>query len=108
MLGWKEQPVQNICFISVSDGSFCSKQVPREESIAEVRDRYMDINGHAASYNWKALKWQGSEVFAMLCTAGLVVQESIANTQQSLLTAVIHADGFGRGQHESHTGREWH
>lgn len=31
-------------------------QVPKEESIAEIRDRYMDINSHAASYNWKALK----------------------------------------------------
>lgn len=30
-------------------------QVPKEESIAEIRDRYMDINSHAASYNWKAL-----------------------------------------------------
>ena len=58
----QEQPVQNICLVTISDGSFCSEQVPREESIAEVRDRYMDINGHAASYNWKALKWQGSEV----------------------------------------------
>ncbi|KAL3155205.1 hypothetical protein ABBQ32_013145 [Trebouxia sp. C0010 RCD-2024] len=31
-------------------------EVPKEESIAEIRDRYMDINSHAASYNWKALK----------------------------------------------------
>ena len=31
-------------------------QVPKEESIAEIRDRYMDINSHAMSYNWKALK----------------------------------------------------
>ena len=30
--------------------------MPKEESIAEIRDRYMDINSHAASYNWKALK----------------------------------------------------
>lgn len=37
-------------------GNSVQVQVPKEESIAEIRDRYMDINSHAASYNWKALK----------------------------------------------------
>lgn len=43
-------------------------QVPKEESIAEIRDRYMDINSHAASYNWKALKSSpGSDQVKLSC-----------------------------------------
>ncbi|KAL0022828.1 hypothetical protein WJX79_005008 [Trebouxia sp. C0005] len=47
------------CLIRVMNmltGSEDFLEVPKEESIAEIRDRYLDINSHAASYNWKALK----------------------------------------------------
>ena len=45
-------------------------QVPKEESIAEIRDRYLDINSHAASYNWKALK-TNSITSEVCCLKGL-------------------------------------
>ncbi len=46
--------------------------MPKEESIAEIRDRYMDINSHAASYNWKALKSNpGSDEVWMIADAVL-------------------------------------
>lgn len=30
-------------------------EVPSEETIAEIRERYSDLNAHANSYTWKAL-----------------------------------------------------
>ena len=30
-------------------------EVPGEESLGEIRSRYLDLNAHAASYTWKAL-----------------------------------------------------
>lgn len=33
-------------------------EVPSEETIAEIRERYLDINAHAKSYTWRALKKQ--------------------------------------------------
>ena len=36
--------------------------VASEESIAEIRDRYMEYNRHAASYTWKKLSEEGKFV----------------------------------------------
>ena len=56
-----------ICTSKAATGSGVL-QVPKEESIAEIRDRYMDINSHAASYNWKALKSSpGSDQVQLSC-----------------------------------------
>jgi hypothetical protein len=30
-------------------------EVPSEETIGEIRERYLDLNWHAKSYTWKAL-----------------------------------------------------
>jgi hypothetical protein len=30
-------------------------EVPGEETVAEVQQRYLAVNSHAASYTWKAL-----------------------------------------------------
>lgn len=30
-------------------------QVPSEEAVVEIRERYLDLNWHAKSYTWKAL-----------------------------------------------------
>ena len=31
-------------------------EVPGEETIAEIRDRYLEFNWHAESYTWKVLR----------------------------------------------------
>ena len=49
-------------FASRLGGSYRSPlQVPREETVADIRERYLDINSHASSYNWMALRKDSHE-----------------------------------------------
>ena len=52
-----------LCSIALRlGGSYRSPlQVPREETVADIRERYLDINSHASSYNWMALRKNSHE-----------------------------------------------
>ena len=41
---------------NVLTGHEHSMEVPSEESVGQIRARYLEYNAHAASYTWKALK----------------------------------------------------
>ncbi len=30
-------------------------QVPQEETLREIQDRYLELNAHSESFNWKVL-----------------------------------------------------
>eukprot|EP00891_Asterochloris_glomerata_P006785 jgi/Astpho2/6785/fgenesh1_pm.00103_%23_5_t len=47
---------RNIRIKNVLTDSESTLQVPREETVADIRERYLDINSHASSYNWMALQ----------------------------------------------------
>ena len=56
VIGKLSQTMRKIRVKNVLTGQEHLMEVPGEETIAEIRDRYLEFNWHAESYTWKVLR----------------------------------------------------
>mmetsp|Transcript_3122 Transcript_3122/g.5306 ORF Transcript_3122/g.5306 Transcript_3122/m.5306 type:complete len:227 (+) Transcript_3122:176-856(+) len=59
-------------------------EVPSEETIRQIRDRYLNYNWHAASYTWKVMKpVDGEYLFTVLDLDKTLDQNGVSDEQES-------------------------